>query len=52
MSQRGRPKTFDREEALEAATLLFWERGFEQTSVDESGRGDGYSNLKPLFVIR
>ena len=35
MSQLGRPKTFDREEALEAAMLLFWERGFEQTSVDE-----------------
>ena len=35
MSQRGRPKTFEREEALEAAMLLFWERGFEQTSVDE-----------------
>lgn len=35
MSQRGRPKTFDRETALEAAMLLFWDRGFEQTSVDE-----------------
>jgi AcrR family transcriptional regulator len=35
MSQRGRPKTFDREAALEAAMLLFWDRGFEQTSVDE-----------------
>ena len=35
MSQLGRPKTFDREAALEAAMLLFWERGFEQTSVDE-----------------
>jgi len=35
MSQRGRPKTFDRGTALEAAMLLFWDRGFEQTSVDE-----------------
>lgn len=35
MSQRGRPKTFDREAVLEAAMLLFWDRGFEQTSVDE-----------------
>jgi AcrR family transcriptional regulator len=35
MSQLGRPKTFDRETALDAAMLLFWKRGFEQTSVDE-----------------
>jgi AcrR family transcriptional regulator len=35
MGQRGRPKCFDPETALEAAMLLFWERGFEQTSVDE-----------------
>ena len=35
MSQRGRPKNFDREAVLEAAMLLFWDRGFEQTSVDE-----------------
>ena len=41
MSQRGRPKTFDREEALEAAMLLFWERGFEQTSVDEVAEAMG-----------
>jgi AcrR family transcriptional regulator len=41
MSQRGRPKNFDREEALEAAMLLFWERGFEQTSVDEVAEAMG-----------
>jgi AcrR family transcriptional regulator len=35
MNHRGRPKTFDREEVLEAAMLLFWDRGFEQTSIDE-----------------
>src|SRR5580658_3100363 len=35
MSQRGGPKAFDRETALEAAMLLFWDRGFEQTCVDE-----------------
>jgi AcrR family transcriptional regulator len=35
MTQRGRPKTFDRDHALEAAMILFWNRGFEQTSVDE-----------------
>lgn len=35
MTQRGRPKTFDRETALDAAMLMFWDRGFEQTCVDD-----------------
>jgi AcrR family transcriptional regulator len=29
------PKNLSRETGLEAAILLFWDRGFEQTSVDE-----------------
>jgi len=30
-----RPKQFDREEVLSKATDLFWERGFEETSVSD-----------------
>lgn len=51
MAHRGRPKTFDRETALDAAMLLFWNRGFEQTCVDDlaSAMGIQTSSLYATF---
>lgn len=41
MAQRGRPRAFDRESALERAMETFWARGYEGASITELTRAMG-----------
>jgi AcrR family transcriptional regulator len=43
MPGRGRPKTFERETALTAAMLMFWQCGYEETGIDDLVRTMGIS---------
>ena len=38
---RGRPRCFNLEEALDRSMLLFWEKGFQKTSLDEIAEAVG-----------
>ncbi len=41
---RGRPRTFDRTEALRRAMDLFWEQGYESTSISELAAAMGINS--------
>src|SRR4030081_2008822 len=51
MSPRGRPRSFDREEALRQAMYVFWELGYECASMNDltTAMGIGSPSLYAAF---
>lgn len=49
MAQMGRPRSFDRDQAVEQALLLFWEHGYDATSLNQLKAGIGGGITAPSF---
>ncbi|NIF02492.1 TetR/AcrR family transcriptional regulator [Pantoea sp. Acro-805] len=49
MASMGRPRTFDRDKAIEDAMYLFWQHGYESTSLTQLKAGIGNGISAPSF---
>lgn len=49
MAQMGRPRTFDRDQAVEQAMHLFWQHGYDATSLSQLKAGLGGGISAPSF---
>lgn len=49
MAQMGRPRSFDRDEAIQQAMQIFWEHGYEATSLTQLKAGIGGGITAPSF---
>ncbi|PMX28780.1 MULTISPECIES: TetR/AcrR family transcriptional regulator [Pseudomonas] len=49
MAQMGRPRTFDRDHAVEQAMYLFWQHGYDATSLAQLKAGLGGGISAPSF---
>lgn len=49
MAQMGRPRTFDRQEAINQAMQLFWAQGYESTSLSQLKANMGKGITAPSF---
>jgi len=49
MAQMGRPRRFDRDQAVDQAMHLFWEHGYESTSLSQLKAGLGGGISAPSF---
>jgi AcrR family transcriptional regulator len=49
MAAMGRPRTFDKDRAIEEAMHLFWENGYESTSLSQLKAGIGGGISAPSF---
>lgn len=49
MAEMGRPRTFDRDKAIEQAMNIFWQHGYESTSLAQLKAGIGKGISAPSF---